>query len=310
MRKRVGDALRQHVSRIAPEILGMRFAVHVFGEIEAFHRDGLRPIRQAQQHVRQGQRHVTGVFGVAERRPGDEFRRFEAFGQIARRAHLREAIPIEELGAGHRKKWRVCRGGDIRDLFQDRHILRVAPEFIVAHQAAIGIPAERAVLLFVDALEHHALIEFGGLLHVAQQLFLSQVEQPEFQHGAGFRIHYKIIQPAPCSFQLLQLPVVENLIELIADPLIDLGDVGFDRCHRVRRNLHALIEHLADEFADQSAGIRLLLRIFGHAAFQHDLVEQGQSRGGAAVSWCIGFGFLVRHAELLWWRRPWLPRRL
>ena len=101
----------------------------------------------------------------------------EDLGEVARHAELGEAVHVEQLRAGAGDERRVGGGGDAGELLQQGDVLRMAAELVVAHQQAVGVAAEGAVLLLVDLLEQRALVELGGLLEVLEQLLLGDVEQ-------------------------------------------------------------------------------------------------------------------------------------
>ncbi|MNP62042.1 hypothetical protein D3C76_1572850 [compost metagenome] len=82
------------------------------------------------------------------------------------------------------------------------------------------------------------------------------------------------MQAAPGGFQFLQVGVVQDLVQLIADQLVDLADAVVDHGHRVLVDGHAFVEHLGGELREHVAGVILLTVIMGHAALGDDAVEQ------------------------------------
>ena len=129
------------------------------------------------------------------------------------------------------------------------------------------MPAEGAVLLLVDLLEQHALIELGRLFEIGQELLLRDVQEPELQPRAGLGVHHEIVQPAPRRLELLVLGMMQDPVELIGDPLIDLRDAGLDGRHDIVVHRHAFVERLRGELANQIAGMHHLRFVAGHAAF-------------------------------------------
>ncbi|RMU60664.1 hypothetical protein ALP29_200668 [Pseudomonas syringae pv. avii] len=91
----VGHASAQCVGRLHPQVFVVVTAIDAFNEVEFFDRRGIRAVRQATQHVRQGQADVTGVFGGAERLPFGVFDGVEDLRQVARAGHVGERVPAE-----------------------------------------------------------------------------------------------------------------------------------------------------------------------------------------------------------------------
>ena len=51
---------------------------------------------------------------------------------------------------------------------------------------------------------------------------------------------HEVVQPAPDGLQLLEVLVVEDLVELLGEQLVDLGDLGLDHGDRVGADHHLL----------------------------------------------------------------------
>jgi len=100
----------------------------------------------------QRERHVARVVGLAEALPLGVFGRVEDLADVARRAELRVAGEIEQLGAGRGDERRVRRGGHLRDALQAFHVFRTASELEVAHEGRERSAAEDAELFFVHLL--------------------------------------------------------------------------------------------------------------------------------------------------------------
>ncbi len=79
---------------------------------------------------------------------------------------------LNMFGGAGRDEGRVRGSSDLRNLFEQFHIFGRFAEFVVADQRAERMSAENAEFFFVDLLEHRALVELGGALQIAEQVFL------------------------------------------------------------------------------------------------------------------------------------------
>ncbi len=70
----------------------------------------------------------------------------------------------------------------LRDFLKQFDIFGMLAELVVADERTKRLAAEDAEFIFIDFLEHHALIELRSALQVAQQLFLADIEDPDLQH--------------------------------------------------------------------------------------------------------------------------------
>ena len=322
--KGLGDALREYPGGIAPEVFGVVGAVDFLDEVHAFHRLGIRAVRQAQEEARQRQGDVARILALAERAPLDQLQALEHLAQVARHGQLGEAAHVEQARTGGSDERGVCCGGDVGELLQQGDILRVAAKVIVTQQQAEGMAAEGAVFLFVDFLEQCALVEFDGLLQVVLQLLLADVEQAQLQSRAGLGVLHQVVQAAPGRLELLQFGMVENFVELRADQLVDTADAVVDHRHGVLADGHAFVEDLGGELREHVAGVFLLAVVMGHAALGDDAVEQVEClgaafgalrRSGAGVGHCVALlggvrlaGRRVLRRRRRRWRR-WRHRR-
>src|SRR5947209_9815855 len=101
------------------------------------------------------------------------------------------------------------RGGYLRYLLQQFHVLGALAEFKVAHKRAERVSAEYAELFFVNFLEHRALVEFRRALQIAKQILLRAVEDLNPEVHAGLGLGDQVLQPSPGGFELLERLVVE-----------------------------------------------------------------------------------------------------
>src|SRR5205807_9347425 len=108
-----------------------------------------------------------------------------------------EAVDVEQLGTGSRNERSVSGSRHIGNLLQQSDVLRMPSELVVTHKNGERISAKRAVLLFIDLFEERTLVKFRGLFHITEQLVFSHVHEAQLEHGAGFGIHYQVMQAAP-----------------------------------------------------------------------------------------------------------------
>ena len=100
---------------------------------------------------------------------------------------------------------------DLRHALQKFDVFRAAAEFVIAQQAAERLAAEDAEFLFVDLLEHLALIELGNALQIPQDFLLGGVEDFDLEVDARFAVLDQVADAAPGGFQLLEFGVVQDL---------------------------------------------------------------------------------------------------
>ncbi len=297
----VGHASAQRVSSVHPQVFVVVTAIDAFDEVEFFDGRGIRAIRQATQHVRQGQADIAGIFGGAERLPLGVFDGVEDLRQIARAGHVGERVPAEQLSRGSRNERRVGGSCHVGDFFQQVHVFRAAVELVVTQQHAERRTTEGAVLFFVDLLEQCALVEFGRRLEVTHEVFFRRVEQVDLQRGAGLGLVNLILQAAPGCFQLLEFTGVHDFVHLLGEHRIDLGDARVEHGNQVLARRHLAFKYLGHQFADQIAGAGALGFGACNAAFGNDAVEQGRLRGEvfhfnqSAV--LLSHGLLIGHRQ-------------
>jgi hypothetical protein len=108
-------------------------------------------------------------------------------------------------------------------------------EVVVADQAAEGLAAELAVLLLVDLLEQRRLVPGRALVALERlaQLLLGDVHHADLQHLVGLGVVDQVVQAAPGAFQLLEVLVVQDHVDLLRQLAVDRGDHRLDAAHHV-----------------------------------------------------------------------------
>ena len=237
-------------------------------------RDRVFAVREAHERVGEGEPHVARVLRVAERAPLRVLGPIEDLGEVAHLGQLGEGLPAEHLGRGRRDEGRVGRGGDARDLLEERHVLRVVAEFVVPDQRAERGAAERSVLFFVDLLEERGLVEFRGPLEVLQEILLGHVQDADLEHRRGLALEHEMLQAAPASLELLEVRVVHDLVELRRQELVDRRDARVDRVLEVLGEDDLPLKGLLDELGQHVLGVVDLVLAKGETAALEDLVEK------------------------------------
>jgi hypothetical protein len=94
---------------------------------------------------------------------------------------------------------------------------RAVVEVVVADQAAEGLAAELAELFFVDLLEQRALVPGRALVALERlaQVLLGDVHHPDLEHLVGLGVVDQVVQAAPGAFELLEVLVVQDLVDLL-----------------------------------------------------------------------------------------------
>ena len=113
----------------------------------------------------------------------------------------------------------------LRHLAEQLDVGRAVVEVVVADQAAERLAAELAVLLFVDLLEERALVPGRALVTSSSVLpssFLRDVHDADLQHLVGLGVVDQVVQAAPRAFQLLEVVVVQDQVDLLGQLLVDL----------------------------------------------------------------------------------------
>ncbi len=126
-------------------------------------------------------------------------------------------------------------------------------EIVVADQATVGFATELAVLFLVHLLEDRALIP-GGTLVALQglgQFLLGDVHHADLQLLIRLGVVDQVMQAAPGAFQLLEVSVMHDQVDLLAELAIDFGDVGIDGLGNVLGNDVGLAQYLLGQRANR-----------------------------------------------------------
>src|SRR5262249_58175808 len=106
-------------------------------------------------------------------------------------------------------------GGDGGDLDEDLDVFGVVGELVVADEGGVRLTAGRTELVLIELLEHLALIELHGLVEVLEQVTFADVQDLDFELGAGLGIHDQVVQAPPPALELLEIRVVQDGVQLI-----------------------------------------------------------------------------------------------
>src|SRR6266404_5750510 len=107
-----------------------------------------------------GQSHIAGIFAVAERFPAYVRVILEDLREIARALQFREALPIEQLGAGGGDKRGMRRSRHVRHFLQQLNILRKPSKLVIPDQCAKWHATQSTVPRIMDLLKGLTLVEF------------------------------------------------------------------------------------------------------------------------------------------------------
>jgi len=195
-------------------------------------------------------------------------------------------------------------------------------EIVIADEAAIRSTAKLAVFLFIDFLEDRALIPCRAFefLQGRGKLALRNIEDADLQHLVGLGVGDEIVQAAPGGFQLLEIRMVNDLVDLLGELCVERGDNCLDRAQRVRADQLRIAERLLRERLDRardrflrglSLRLEFLLEERGeltcfdltrrgsalgqsfrtcHKRYSPSLLSSAVSGFGAAASACISAG--------------------
>ena len=143
-------------------------------------------------------------------------------------------MPIS-VGVGAGEERRMRRGRDLAEVAQQLHVGRQMVEMVVADQAAVGLAAELAELLFVDLLEQRALVPARVRIEpqIAVELLLRDVHDADLQRRVGLGIEDEVVQAAPGALDLLEFWRVEDLVHLRGQLLVEPRDHLLDRVEHV-----------------------------------------------------------------------------
>ena len=107
-------------------------------------------------------------------------------------------------------------GRNFANITQELNIRWRMIKVVVAHEAAVWITAKLTKFSFIKFFENRALVPSRARINfeLAIKFFLSDVHHPDFKRGVGLGIEHKIVQSAPCAFELLKFRGVNDFIKL------------------------------------------------------------------------------------------------
>jgi len=143
--------------------------------------------------------------------------------------------------------------------------------------------AKCAIFFFVDHFEQGGLVKFNRLFQICQQVLGRGVQHTQLKLGTGFRSHDQEMQATPACFQLLEVRLMHDFVQLFSDQRIDFRDLLIDRRDRVTGHIRARLNNRIYELPDQVLGISLLPLVPRQLPLDHNLFE------------CVEFLGLVRH---------------
>ncbi len=114
---------------------------------------------------------------------------------------------------------------------QQLNIWRTVIKVIVADNTTNRFTTKLAIFFFVHTLENRALVPAHALIALerATKLLLGDAHHPNLQQFIGLRIVHQVMQAAPGAFQLLELLIVHDQVDLFGQLVIDLGDNCLNR---------------------------------------------------------------------------------
>jgi hypothetical protein len=88
---------------------------------------------------------------------------------------------------------------------------------VITHQTAKRLAAKLAVFFFVNSFEERALIPVRTLVTLQRfaKVGLGDVHHTDFQLLVSLGIAHHVVQATPCAFELLEIFVVKNLVDLV-----------------------------------------------------------------------------------------------
>ena len=133
-------------------------------------------------------------------------------------------------------------------------------EIVVADQAAIRLATQLTVFLFVHFLEDRALVPGRTLvaLEGLAQFLLGNVHHADLELLIRLGVVHQMMEAAPCTLELLEVCVMHDKVELLADLAINFGNIGVDRLGHVIGDDVGLAQHLLGKGAN--GGLDLAFR--------------------------------------------------
>jgi hypothetical protein len=109
------------------------------------------------------------------------------------------------------------------------------------------------VFRFVDLLEQRALIPRGALVALERlpEIQLADVHEADLQHLVGFGVVHQVVQPAPGAFELLEIGVMQDQVDLLGQLAVQLGDDRLDGLDDVRADQFGLGKRLLCQRPDR-----------------------------------------------------------
>jgi hypothetical protein len=125
----------------------------------------------------------------------------------------------------------VRRGGNLRHVGDQLHILRAVVEVVVADDDAKWFAAELAIFLLIKLAEQRALVPCGATVFAqrADQVAARDIQQPDLEVTACLRVADQKMQAAPGGFECLEFRVVQNDVDLLRELAVDVGAECFER---------------------------------------------------------------------------------
>src|SRR3989344_714137 len=272
--KAVGQATGKGKRSVAPQEV-LVAATDVLVVAERLGGDRVFAIGRAQHEVRQCQANETRVVAFTKGIPFGELRPLEDGLQILEVGQVGKAVDAEELWSGRGDEGRVGHRRNRGDRLQQLHVLRAGVELVVTDDRAERLAAELAELGGVHRLVQTRTGDLRGILEIFEQLLFGHAEDFQLVVLAKIRAVDQKLQRAPGRFQLLELLVVNDRVDLPAQLGIQRGDHVVDQPGADLLGLPGRLEQFGDKRFEALTGdgISLVARL--DARRFHQLIQQG-----------------------------------
>ena len=139
-------------------------------------------------------------------------------------------IHLQQRGRRAGNEWRHRRRRHLGHFGQQLDIWRALVKMVVTYQAAKRLTAKLAVFLFINFLEERALVPIGAFVALQgfAQLGLGDVHHPNLELLVGLGVVDHVMQAAPGTFELLEVLMVQNLIDLVRQFFVDCRNHVFN----------------------------------------------------------------------------------